>query len=163
MAYETINKEQMIECCNIGDLTLDQVQSFLKLWGGSSSIATLTMFLKNDGTVVLNKDNKEYEFYKELSCRYLNSNDEKREIFKEKVPECYRETLNTLESALKIRKTNELFRVLKYNFAEVDNISFGILEKVFKDNGSGMMGFLKIFTLGYIEGKRVERSRRRGK
>lgn len=161
MSYEMIDKELKIDACNIGDLTLDQVQSFLRLWGDNSSIATLTLFLKEDGTVVLNKDNKEYEFYKELSCKYLSSSDEKREIFKEKAPECYRETLNTLESALKIRKTNELLRVLKYNFAEVDNISYSILQKVFEDCESGAMGFFKIFTLGYIEGKRAERARRK--
>lgn len=161
MSYEVISKENMIEACNVGDLTLDQVQSFLRLWGDNSSIATLTLFLKKDGTVVLNKDNKEYEFYKELSCKYLNSSDEKREVFKEKAPECYRETLNTLESALKTRKTNELLKVLKYNFAEVDNISYGILQKVFEDYESRAMGFFKIFTLGYIQGKRAERARRK--
>lgn len=161
MSYEAVNKDLKIEACNIGDLTLDQVQSFLRLWGDNSFIATLTLFLKKDGTVVLNKDNKEYEFYKELSCKYLGSNDEKREVFKDKAPECYRETLNTLESALKIRKTNELFRVLKYNFAEVDNIGYGTLQKVFEDYKSGAMGFFKIFTLGYIEGKRAERARRK--
>lgn len=161
MSYEVIDKELKIEACNIGDLTLDKVQSFLKLWGDNSSIATLTLFLKKDGTVVLNKDNKEYEFYKELSCKYLGSNDEKREIFKEKVPECYRETLNTLEGALKTRETNKLFRVLEYNFADVDNVSFGTLKKIFEDYGSGAMGFFKIFTLGYIHGKRAERARRK--
>lgn len=163
MCYEVINRELKIEACNIGDLTLDQVQRFLRLWGDNSSIITLTMFLKNDGTVVLNKDNKEYEFYKELSYKFLSSNDEKREMFKEKVPECYRETLNTLESALKIRRTKELLRVLKYNFAEVDNISYGVLKRIFEDYESGAMGLFKIFTLGYIEGKRAERTRRKEK
>ena len=163
MAYEVINKEQMREACDILDLTINQMQSFLKLWGDNSSIATLTLFLKEDGTVVLNKNNREYEFYKELSCKYLSSSDEKREIFKEKAPECYKETLNTLESAFRIRRTKEVFRILKYNFADADNISYGVLNKVYEEYSGGVMGFFKIFTLGYIEGKRAERARRKGK
>lgn len=64
--YKVLDKELMLEECNIGDLTLDQIESFLRLWGDGSKIETLTLFLKNDGTVVLNRDNSNYELYKTL-------------------------------------------------------------------------------------------------
>ena len=62
MSYEIIDKKLKIEACSIGDLTLDQIQDFLRLWGDNSAISTLTLFLKEDGTVVLNKDNKYYSY-----------------------------------------------------------------------------------------------------
>lgn len=61
--YEVLDKDLMIEACNIGDLTLDQVERFLRLWGDGSEIKSLTLFLKNDGTIVLNRDNKKMAIY----------------------------------------------------------------------------------------------------
>ena len=161
MSYEIIDKKLKIEACNIGELTLDQIKDFLRLWGDGSAIGTLTLFIKEDGTVVLNKDNENYGFYKELACKFLKSNEEERERLREKAPECHRETLNTLESACSMRKTNDLFRILEYNFALVEGISFGVLKKILCSYGSEAYGLRKIFTLGYIEGKRAERARRK--
>lgn len=77
--YEIIDKNLMIEACNIGDLTLDQVERFLRLWGDGSEIKSLTLFLKNDGTIVLNRDNPNYEHYKELVYICLKGDKETRE------------------------------------------------------------------------------------
>ena len=84
MSYEIIDKKLKIEACNIGDLTLDQIKDFLRLWGDGGAIGTLTLFIKEDGTVVLNKDNENYGFYKELACKFLKSNEEEREKGSEK-------------------------------------------------------------------------------
>lgn len=54
--YEVINKELKIEACRIADLTLDQIESFLRLWDDGAAISTLTIFSRPDGTIVLNKD-----------------------------------------------------------------------------------------------------------
>lgn len=78
MAYEVINKELMMEACNIGDLKLDQVEAFLQLWGDDSPISTLTLFMKDDGTVILNKDNPKYELYKNMTYNYLKGTEEDR-------------------------------------------------------------------------------------
>lgn len=160
MSYEMINKELKIEACNIEDLTLEQVKGFSNLWNDNSSISTLTLFLKKDGTVVLNKDNKKYEFYKELSHKFLSLNNKGRETIKKEVKEGTKETVRLLEKALEVRQEKELFRVLKYNFAEVDNISYSVLKKIFRHYEGGAMGLFKVFTLGYIEGKRAERARK---
>lgn len=60
MKYEVIDKELNIKACSVGDLTMQQVQSFLKLWDDGCSISTLTAFIdKEDKAVVLNRDNDE--------------------------------------------------------------------------------------------------------
>lgn len=74
--YKVLDKELMLEECNIGDLTLDQIESFLRLWGEGSKIETLTLFLKNDGTVVLNKDNSDYELYKKWHISVLKEEED---------------------------------------------------------------------------------------
>ena len=91
----------------------------------------------------------------------MSSNDDKKKKLREKAPECCRETLNTLESACSMRKTNDLFRILEHNFALVEGISFGVLKKILCSYGGEGYGLHKIFTLGYIEGKRAERARRK--
>lgn len=161
MSYEIIDKKLKIEACNIGDLTLDQMNGFLRLWDDGSTIDTLTLFLKKDGTVVLNKDNKNYGFYKELVFKFLKSNDDEKEILCEKMSKCCSETLKVFHRACSIRKTDELFRILDYNFAIVEGVSFDVLEKILCSYGGEGYGLHKIFTLGYIEGKRAERARRK--
>ena len=151
MSYEIIDKKLKIEACNIGDLTLDQIKDFLRLWGDGGAIGTLTLFIKEDGTVVLNKDNENYGFYKELACKFLKSQEE-RERLREKAPECYRETLNTLESACSMRKTNDLFRILEYNFALVEGISFGVLKRFSARMAVKRMGFAKYSHSGILRG-----------
>lgn len=161
MGYEVIDKELKIEACNIGDLTLEQIQSFLRLWGDNSAISTLTLFLKNDGTVVLNKNNEEYAFYKDVSYCYLKGTEGDREEMRANLSEELQETLNVLESAVKMRKTDEMLEMLRYNPCEENGVSFGILKKIFEEYGSGAYGMFKILNLGVIQGKRIERARRK--
>lgn len=161
--YEVLDKDLMIEACNIGDLTLDQVERFLRLWGDGSEIKSLTLFLKDDGTIVLNKDNPNYEHYKGLVCIYLKGDQETREELRNRLSDCFGKTLNTLESAIKLRATNKTMGMLKYNLVEPEGISYGVLKKIFDSYDSDVFGLYKILTLGYILGKRAERARRRKK
>lgn len=161
--YEIIDKNLMIEACNIGDLTLDQVERFLRLWGDGSEIKSLTLFLKNDGTIVLNRDNPNYEHYKELVYICLKGDKETREELRNRSSDCFEETLNTLESAIKLRATNKTMEMLKYNLVEPEGISYGVLKKIFDSYGSDVFGLYKVLTLGYILGKRTERARRKGR
>ena len=56
MAYEVIDEDLKVEACEIGDLTLSQIESFLRLRGDGEKIETLTLFSRQDGTIVLNLD-----------------------------------------------------------------------------------------------------------
>lgn len=48
MGYEVIDKELNIKACSIGDLTLEQVQSFLQLWDDGKPISLLTAFVDRE-------------------------------------------------------------------------------------------------------------------
>lgn len=159
--YEIIDKNLMVEACNTGDLTLDQVERFLRSWGDGSEIRSLTLFLKNDGTVVLNKDNPQYKFYKRLAHSFLECNEERRKELHDEFSDCCGETLNTLESAIKLRATNKTMEMLKYNLVEPEGINYGVLKKIFDSYSSDVFGLYKVLTLGYILGKRAERARRK--
>lgn len=97
MAYEVINEKLKVEACRIGDLTMDQVESFLKLWGDGEKIETLTLFSRRDGTIVLNRDNKNYPYYKDIVEAYLEFDEDTRK--KMEVPEGAREEIH-LKGAL---------------------------------------------------------------
>ena len=159
--YKVLDKELMLEECNIGDLTLDQIESFLRLWGEGSKIETLTLYLKNDGTVVLNKDNSDYELYKKMAYISLKGGRGSIEKLRNKIPDGFGETLNTLESAINVRRTNEMMEMLKYNLVEPEGVSYGVLKKILEYYESNVFGLYKILTLGYILGKRAERARKK--
>lgn len=161
--YEVLDKDLMIEACSIGDFTLDQVERFLRLWGDGSEIKSLTLFLKNDGTIVLNKDNPQYKFYKRLAHSFLECNEERKKELRDEFADCCGETLNALESAIKLRATNKTMEMLKYNLVEPEGISCGVLKKIFDSYDSDVFGLYKVLTLGYICGKRAERARRKGR
>lgn len=159
--YKVLDKELMIEECNIGDLTLDQVESFLRLFGDGSKIETLTLFLKKDGSVVLNKDNSNYELFKKMAYISLKGGRGSIEKLRGEISDVFGETLNTLESAIRVRQTNKMLEMLKYNFVEPEGISYGVLKKILESYESNVYGLYKILTLGYILGKRAERARRK--
>lgn len=156
MSYEVVNKDLMIEACGIGDLTLDQIERFLRLWGDDSSISTLTLFAKKDGAVVLNKDNPKYEFYKDLVENFLQLEEEERKTVE--VSEGVKETIDVLEQAIEGRKENAILEILKYSI--LDSVPYKTIEKIFEKYESGIIGLCQIFNYGVIEGKRQERAKR---
>ena len=83
------------------------------------------------------------------------------EKLRNKIPDGFGETLNTLESAINVRRTNEMMEMLKYNLVEPEGVSYGVLKKILEYYGSNVFGLYKILTLGYILGKRAERARKK--
>ena len=47
MAYEVIDEDLKVEACEVGDLTLSQIESFLRLRGDGEKIETLTLFSRH--------------------------------------------------------------------------------------------------------------------
>lgn len=161
MSYEVINKELQLDACNIGDLTMDLTKMFLELWGGNSAISTLTLFLKDDGTVVLNKDRADYELYKDIAICFLGETEDYRKQMREKVPEGMLETLNTLESAIERRKMVKTMEILEHCSVVHDEVGYGLLKHITDKYGMGPFGLIQIFNLGIIWGKRADRARRK--
>lgn len=79
MAYEVIDEDLKVEACEIGDLTLSQIESFLRLRGDGEKIETLTLFSRQDGTIVLNKNHPGYKDFKDFTLSYLQLEDSERE------------------------------------------------------------------------------------
>lgn len=157
MAYEVINEKLKVEACRIGDLTMDQVESFLKLWGDGEKIETLTLFSRRDGTIVLNRDNKNYPYYKDIVEAYLEFDEDTRK--KMEVPEGARETLRVLDRAIEQRKLIEVLDMLKYSY--IGEVPREIIQSIFQKYDSGLIGLCQVFIYGVIEGKRAERARRK--
>lgn len=163
MSYEVVNKELMIEACKIEDLTAGQVIGFLKLWDDDSSISTLTLFAKKDGTVVLNKDNAYYELYKDLTEGYLKADENIRKAFK--IPKGSEETINILERVIKQREFNKIVdpvvleRIQEVRpYSEVSKIIDAVKERYSVCEDTFRM--FKMFQFGYVYGKRDERKKR---
>lgn len=136
MAYEVINEKLKVEACRIGDLTMDQVESFLKLWGDGEKIETLTLFSRRDGTIVLNRDNKNYPYYKDIVEAYLEFDEDTRK--KMEVPEGARETLRVLDRAIEQRKLIEVLDMLKYSY--IGEVPREIIQSIFQKYDSGLIG-----------------------
>ena len=157
MAYEVINEDLKVEACGIGDLTLSQIESFLKLCGDGEKIETLTLFSKQDGTIVLNRDNKNYQYFKDIVEAYLEFDEETRKSME--VPEGARETLRVLDRAIERRKLIEVFDILKYSY--ISEVPCEIIQSIFQKYDSGLIGLCQVFIYGVIEGKRAERAKRK--
>nr|DAE57539.1 MAG TPA: hypothetical protein [Caudoviricetes sp.] len=165
MEYKVINEELNIKACRIGDLTMQQVQSFLKLWNDGSSISTLTAFIdEEDKALVLNKDNKNYNLYLTMREKYLSTTDEKRTDFREKSKDNpHYETVCLLDKLIELRRVGEVMKMLgsqKEKYVDYPKHVFdGIIKNYdFSDERFHMW---KAYTYGIIQGKRAERARRK--
>lgn len=158
MAYEVIDEDLRISSCRIADLTMEQVQSFLKLWSDDSSIGSLTMFYdKESDMVVLNADNKNYGDYLQIATAYLGAEYERREELKEKAPDSIRESVNLLEQCYQQRVFD------KRTFQAVNNMLSKTQRKYVThllNEKDPISAAYIAFRAGMISGKRIERARR---
>lgn len=107
MKFEVINKELKIAACGLADLTMEQVQSFLKQWEEGAGIETLTLFYgMESGYVVLNRDNKDFKLYLDIAEGYLGASVEDRETLEKEAPEGMHQTILVLKNSLVWRKVD---------------------------------------------------------
>lgn len=158
MAYEVIDEDLRISSCRIADLTMEQVQSFLKLWSDDSSIGSLTMFYdKESDMVVLNADNENYGDYLQIATAYLGAEYERREELKGKAPDSIRESVNLLEQCYQQRVFD------KRTFQAVNNMLSKTQRKYVThllNEKDPISAAYIAFRAGMISGKRIERARR---
>lgn len=104
MKYQMVNEELQIASCSIADLTVKQVQQFTEQWEEGASLGTLTLFYeRNGGLLVLNRDNKNYEIYKNMAEAYLKASKEEQEEIIKKAPKDLEETFMVLNNCIKRR------------------------------------------------------------
>lgn len=96
MSYQMVNEELKIASCCLAELTLGQVQEFLKHWNDCEPIGTLTLFYDKDGTLVLNRDHKYYDDYLDIAERMMQLDLESAEEAARKAPESLKESMNVI-------------------------------------------------------------------
>lgn len=157
--YETLNTDLGIDACNLSDLTAEQVSCFLGQWEEGASIGTLTVFNNEKNILILNKDNEQYDTYRELAETYMDGSAETRKQLWEKCPNGMKDTLRVMEHCLKCRLiSNELFRAEKN--AIKSKPSWLVLDALIKGCNSPQ-AVTTAFRYGMMQGKRMERAKRK--
>ncbi len=99
--FEIIDESIRLASCSIADLTSQEVQSILNSWEPGTPIGTLTLYYdRSRHMIVLNRDNKDYNLYKEAVLAYLQLDSEERQEVGGRFP------------ALQCRKLLELLKML---------------------------------------------------
>lgn len=168
--YEVINEKLGIKACSIGDLTMGAVEEMLKQWDDGSSISTLTLFYDyKEDAIVLNRDNKNYDTYHEFTEAYLMASEEGRAEFKSKFMEskgnAMAENIRVLDDAINCRKAlRDMF--LLHHQPTVDDdydMSWSLMREIGSqyNTSAGFIAMFKAFQYGVMQGKRMERARRK--
>ena len=157
MAYEVIDEDLKVEACEIGDLTLSQIESFLRLRGDGEKIETLTLFSRQDGTIVLNKNHPGYKDFKDFTLSYLQLEDSEREKLDQ--PEGIKEAAAVIDRAIEQRRAAAVLDILQHS--RIGGVPYNTLQKIFKKYDCGSIGLCQVFAYGVIEGKRAERAKRK--
>lgn len=161
--YEVIDEKLNLFACNIADLTVGQINCMLKLFGDNSAIGTLTLFYDRDcGRIVLNKDHAKYEFYLDLCREYLVADEDARaKVYEKCESKEIIEALSVLNDAIGDIKVKKIMDMLKMQQSIPDGYGIGIrlvkeLEKL-----DDFFSIARAYKYGIIQGKRMERARRK--
>lgn len=160
MKFEVVNEKLKIAACRLADLTMEQVQGFLKQWEEGASIGTLTLFYdRKSGYVVLNRDNKDYKMYLDVAEAYLGASVEGRETLEKEAPEGMHETIRVLKNSLIWRKADrDIYQAKKNYIDDSDRIT---VREIINRSGDKEGAAYIAFRYGVICGKRAERARRK--
>lgn len=157
MAYEIIDKNLKIAACSLTDLTLNQIESFLKCWEDDATIRELTLFISRDGYVVLNRDNINYSLYLGLTVKYLSADEKERTFIRDKASDRIKETIDVVDKFIKFNKVNKEISIAMKNYiCELEREVVDEIIKRYEQNGAYIA-----FRYGVICGKRDERARRK--
>ena len=160
MKYEVINKKLKIAACEVADLTMAQVYSFLRQWKDGASIGTLTLFYdKESGYVVLNKDNKDYKMYLDIAEAYLGGSAEDRKAIEDNIPKRMQEAIFVLKNSLIWQKIDKGIFQAKKNY--VDYSERVVIDNIINVASDRMEAAYIAFRYGVICRKRAERARRK--
>lgn len=161
MKYEMLNEELGIAACSTEDLTMDIVQNLLSQWKPDTKIGMIPLFYdETSGILVLIRDNKSYNEYVRISESYLGASIETRQEIRENcvIPDI-EETINVLEHCVLCRSIEkELYKARK-NI--IDEDSRGVLLSLVT-GGKELKIAYTAFNYGVMQGKRMERAKRKG-
>lgn len=160
MVYEMINKELQIASCSIADLTMEQTDCFLKQWEPGSSIGTLTLFFDKSGRVVLNRDNKRFDYYKDFTEAYLSNPEKARKRITDKMHRMLEAEIKVLDHCINFRTVGREVDRAIHGYIPEDNHR-KVLHEIQRRYNDTVFASNIAFLYGVMEGKRVERAKRR--
>lgn len=175
MSYEIINENLGVYSCNVSDLTLEQTKHFLELWNDGSTIGSVTVFFDNTGRIVINKDHKKFEAYREIIVDYLILPTDQRELLRDlakaKKAKSIIEVFNVLDSALiyrhkiaedkaKVELFEPIKKILEHSYVPCDK-ELDMIDLIYTNSYDRYMARLDLYQYGFIQGKRAERARRK--
>lgn len=162
MSYQMVNEELKIASCCLAELTLGQVQEFLKHWNDCEPIGTLTLFYDKDGTLVLNRDHKYYDDYLDIAERMMQLDLESAEEAAGKAPESLKESMNVILTCMQRRETLDMMRILEKDKFFPEEAEMKVLGEIRhrKREYNQDWAIVDAFHYGFIQGKRYERARR---
>lgn len=167
MGYEVANEKLGIMSCCLGDLTAKQVASFLAQWEEGAAISALTLFYDSESqNVVLNKDNPDYKLYLMLTEKYLAASPEKREELAGKLKsKGLKEAVKVLDRAIKKRDCEKVLLMLDKMPTYTDEYGLNIMvfDALRQRRSDPFWNMYQAFTYGIIQGKRIERTRKKNK
>lgn len=162
MSYQMVNEELKIASCCLAELTLGQVQEFLKHWNDCEPIGTLTLFYDKDGTLVLNRDHKYYDDYLDIAERMMQLDLESAEEAARKAPESLKESMNVILTCMQRRETLDMMWILEKDKFFPEEAEMKVLGEIRnrKREYNQDWAMVDAFHYGFIQGKRYERARK---
>lgn len=162
--YKIIDENLRIASCSIGDLTSQMVSGFLAQWEDGAEIGSLTMFFdRRKGRLVLNADNKNYDFYLKLARKYLEADEDTANEIRKKAPGSYDETMEILDSFRRYRSiAGEMEIIGHHGLVYGDSPHGKILQAIMDKCSAPVFQVSMAYRYGVICGKREERARRKG-
>ena len=171
MEFEIIDGDFKIAACKIGDLTAELAESILKQWEPGATLHTLTLFTPTarqdpwKGWVIINKEHPDYDLLVMLAKRFLQADKEEQKVLVKKAPVRLKETVECIQKEARRREAEQLIKLTGYMTIGEDGLPVcGELANEFV-NGNGenlMFLMMRAFYCGIIQGKRMERDRKKG-
>ena len=164
--FEVIDPVLKIESCNLSDLTIEEVNSFLGQWEKGAKISSLTGFYKGDGTFVLNKDYPNYQEILEFCKHYMTAAEKEKQQIRENEDQAnwMPELALVMDNCLKSRYIAEEMKVINLLpipiQAEIDILQ-AMYNKFYQNHKDVRFILSLAYMYGKVQGKREERARRK--
>lgn len=160
MHYKIINKELGIATCSLADLTMKQVNQFLKQWESGSSIGSLILFYdKEADLIVLNSSNAKYHSWQPIVEAYIVADEEQREELKKMLSKRSVDVCRVLDNCLIERRYGRELSITKQQI--VANEYLPVIKALYDaEVGCPMILALSAFSYGMVCGKRIERAKK---
>lgn len=167
MIYELINRELNLWSCSIADMTMEQIECFLKQWNDGSRIGALTLFYDmKEKAIVLNRDHKNYDFYLKVCTRYLSIGKDKREQFAAKIKsDTAHDVIDILDTAIQTAENQHTLFLMDNQPLIPDefNVYWDMYRLIMQKypNSHPSIWMFKAFKCGVMQGKRMERAKKK--